>query len=185
MRTLHLGVMNEGSDMGGRTWDCVCDVLAKIRCPCDPGIGICAQLCIYAFRIVCIVVYDMGGCHMSVVINPGAVNCFCGCVMDFMMFLAYFWDNNQDIITHETPCTICQSYAEHVVDMLKGETVSIPHQWTASAFCSTLPQSIAIIEDDVTVEADHKCKWFQDHYDKGAQRARSSNEKNSSEMFCW
>ena len=71
MRTLHLGVMNEGSDMGGRTWDCVCDVSAKIRCPCDPGVGICAWLCIYAFGIVQIVVYDMGGCHMSVVIDPG------------------------------------------------------------------------------------------------------------------
>ena len=36
---------------------------------------------------------------MSVVIDPGEVNCFCGCVMNFMMFLAYFRDNNQDIIT--------------------------------------------------------------------------------------
>ena len=36
---------------------------------------------------------------MSVVIDPGEVHCFCGCVMNFMMFLAYFQDNNQDIIT--------------------------------------------------------------------------------------
>ena len=36
---------------------------------------------------------------MSVVIDPGEVDYFCGCVMNFMMFLAYFWDNNQDIIT--------------------------------------------------------------------------------------
>ena len=34
-------------------------------------------------------------------INPGEVDCFCGCVMNFMMFLAYFRDNNQDIITHK------------------------------------------------------------------------------------
>ena len=71
MMTLHLGMKNKGSDMGGRTWDRVCDVSAKIRCPCDPGVGICAQLCVYAFRIVWIVVYDVGGCHMSVVIDPG------------------------------------------------------------------------------------------------------------------
>ena len=76
---------------------------AKIRCPCDPGVGICAQLCICAFGIIQIVVCDVGGCHMSVVINPGEVACFCGCVMNFMMFLAYFWDNNQDIITSPAP----------------------------------------------------------------------------------
>ena len=49
MMTLHLGVMNEWSDMGGRTWDHVRDVSAKIRCPRDPGVGICTWLCIYAF----------------------------------------------------------------------------------------------------------------------------------------
>ena len=92
-------MVNEESDMGGRTWDCVCDVSVQIRCPHDSGVGICAWLCIYAFVIVWIVVYDVGGCHMSVVIDPGEVNCFCGCVMNFMMFLAYFQDNNQDIIT--------------------------------------------------------------------------------------
>ena len=92
-------MMNEGSDMGGRTWDCVCDMSVQIRCPHDPGIGICTRLCIYAFGIVQIVVYDVGGCRMSVVIDPGEINCFCSCVMDFMMFLVYFWDNNQDIIT--------------------------------------------------------------------------------------
>ena len=53
----------------------------KIRCPHDPGVGICAWLCVYALGIVQIVVYDMGGCHMSVVINPGEVNCFCSCVI--------------------------------------------------------------------------------------------------------
>ena len=99
MMNLHLGMVNEGSDMGGRTWYCVRDVLAQIRCPHDSGVGICTQLCIYAFGIIRIVVYDMGGCHMSAVINPGEVDCFCSCVMNFMMFLAYFQDNNQDIIT--------------------------------------------------------------------------------------
>ena len=71
MMTVHLGMTNKGSDMGGRTWDRVRDVSAKIRCPCDLGVGICAWLCIYVFGIICIVVYDMGGCHMSVVIDPG------------------------------------------------------------------------------------------------------------------
>ena len=44
MMTLHLGAMNEESDMGGRTWDCVCGVSAKIMCPHDSGVGICAWL---------------------------------------------------------------------------------------------------------------------------------------------
>ena len=90
MMTLHLGMTNKGSDMGGRTWDHVHNVLAKIRCPRDLGVGICARLCIYAFRIIRIVVYDVGGCHMSVVIDPGDVDCFCGCVMNFMMFFSIF-----------------------------------------------------------------------------------------------
>ena len=59
MKTLHLGMTNKGSDTGGRTWDRVRDVSAKIRCPCDLGVGICARLCVYAFRIIQIVVYDM------------------------------------------------------------------------------------------------------------------------------
>ena len=71
MMTLHLGVMNEESDTSGRTWDCVRDISAKIGCPRDLGVGICAWLCVYAFGIVRIVVYDVGGCHMSVVIDPG------------------------------------------------------------------------------------------------------------------
>ena len=33
MMTLHLGVLNEESDMRGRTWDRVCGVSGKIRCP--------------------------------------------------------------------------------------------------------------------------------------------------------
>ena len=71
MRTLHLGVMNEEPDMGGRTWDHVRDVLVKIRCPHGPGVCICAQLCVYAFGIIRIVVYDVGRCHMSLVIDLG------------------------------------------------------------------------------------------------------------------
>ena len=97
--TLHLGMTNKGYDMGGRTWDCVHDVSAQIRYTHDSGVGICAQLCVYAFIIIQVVVYDVGGCHMSVVIDYGEVNCFCSCVMNFMMFLVYFRDNNQDIIT--------------------------------------------------------------------------------------
>ena len=87
MMTLHLGVLNKESDTRGRTWDCVHGISVKIRCPRDSGVCICAWLCVYAFGIVWIVVYEVGGCHMSVVIfNPGEVNSVCGCVMDFMMF---------------------------------------------------------------------------------------------------
>ena len=71
MMTLHLVVLNEESDMGGRTWDRVRGISAKIRCPRGLRVGICARLCVYAFGIVRIVVYDVGGCHMSVVIDPG------------------------------------------------------------------------------------------------------------------
>ena len=71
MMTLDLKMVNEGSDMGGRTWDHLRGMSAKISCPHDLGVGICARLCVYAFGIVQIVVYDVGGCHMSVVINPG------------------------------------------------------------------------------------------------------------------
>ena len=59
---------------GDRTWDHFCDVLVMIRCPGDLGVGICTWLCVYAFRDVWIVVYDMGGCHMDVVIDCGEVN---------------------------------------------------------------------------------------------------------------
>ena len=57
--------------MRGRTWDRVRGVSVKIRCPRDSGVIICAQLCVYAFGIVRIVVRDVGGCHMYVVIDPG------------------------------------------------------------------------------------------------------------------
>ena len=42
----------ERFDMVGRTWDCLCDMLAMIRCPGDSEVGICTQLCIHAFRCV-------------------------------------------------------------------------------------------------------------------------------------
>ena len=71
MMTLHLGVLNEESDMKGRTWDRVRGVSAKIRCPRDSGVGICAWLCVYVFGVVRIVVHDVGGCHMCIVIDPG------------------------------------------------------------------------------------------------------------------
>ena len=85
-QTLDLEMVDEGSDMGGRTWDRLHGMLVKIRCPHDLGVGICAQLCVYVFGIFQIVVYDMGGCHMNVVLDPGEVDCFCGCVMNFRMF---------------------------------------------------------------------------------------------------
>ena len=71
MMTLHLGVLNEESDTRGRTWDRVRGVSVKISCPRDPGVGICARLCLYVFGVVRIVVYDVGGCYMSIVIDPG------------------------------------------------------------------------------------------------------------------
>ena len=70
MMTLHLGVTNGRSGTTSRTWDHLHDMLAKISCPGDLGGGISAQLCIYVFGSVWIVVYDMGGCHMCVVIDP-------------------------------------------------------------------------------------------------------------------
>ena len=71
MMILHLGVLNEESDMRGRTWDRVRDISVKMRCPHGPGVGICARLCVYAFGIVWIVVCDVGGCHVCIVIDPG------------------------------------------------------------------------------------------------------------------
>ena len=72
--TLHLGVVNGEIDMGDRTWDCFRDVSAMISCLGDSGVGICAWLCVYVFRDVQIVVYDVGGCHMDMVIDCGEVD---------------------------------------------------------------------------------------------------------------
>ena len=71
MMTLHLGVLNEESDMRGRTWDRVRGISEKIRYPHGSGVGICAWLCVYAFGTVQVVVHDVGGCHMCTVIDPG------------------------------------------------------------------------------------------------------------------
>ena len=60
MMTLHLGMLNGEIDAMDRTRDCLHDVSAKVSCPADLGRGICAQLCIYAFGDVQIVVYDVG-----------------------------------------------------------------------------------------------------------------------------
>ena len=69
--TLHLGVLNEESDTRGRTWDHVCGVSAKMKCSHGLRVGKCAWLCVYALGIVQIVVRDVGGCHVSIVIDPG------------------------------------------------------------------------------------------------------------------
>ena len=69
MVVLHLGVLNGECDMRGRTWDRVRGVSVKIRCPRDSGVGICAQLCVYAFGTVRIVVCDVGECNKYVVID--------------------------------------------------------------------------------------------------------------------
>ena len=37
---------------------------------------------------------------------------------------------------HKDKCTICQLYAEHVVDASTGATVPIPHLWIANVFHS-------------------------------------------------
>ena len=57
---LHLRVVNGEVDMVNRVWDHFRDVSVMIRCPGAWGVGICAWLCIYGFRCVWIVVYDMG-----------------------------------------------------------------------------------------------------------------------------
>ena len=53
---LHLRVVNGEVDMMNRVWDHFRDVSVMIRCPGDLGVGICTQLCIYAFGCVQIVV---------------------------------------------------------------------------------------------------------------------------------
>ena len=52
MMTLHLGVLNEESDTGGRTWDHVRGISAKIRCPRGLGVGICAYMHSDSFRLL-------------------------------------------------------------------------------------------------------------------------------------
>ena len=60
--------------MGDRAWDRFCDMPAIISCPGDSGVDICTWLCVYTFRCVWIVVYDMWGYHMDVVIDHGEVD---------------------------------------------------------------------------------------------------------------
>ena len=43
-------------------------------------------MCSESFRLL-FIAYDVGGCHMSVVIDLGEVDCVCGCVMYVMVFL--------------------------------------------------------------------------------------------------
>ena len=64
MMTLHLEIVDEGSDTDGRTGDRFHDVSAMISCPHDSGGDICTWLCIYVFGIIQIVVYDVWGYHM-------------------------------------------------------------------------------------------------------------------------
>ena len=66
--------MNGEVDMVDRAWVHFCDVSAMIRCPGDSGGGICTWLCVYALGCVGIVVYDVGGCHMDMVIDHGEVD---------------------------------------------------------------------------------------------------------------
>ena len=49
MMTLHLGSVNGGSDMVGRTWDHVHDMMVMVRCPGDLGGGTVAQKTVSMF----------------------------------------------------------------------------------------------------------------------------------------
>ena len=90
MMALHLGVLNGEIGMMDRTQDRLHDVSAKISCPADSGGGLCTQLCIYAFGDVQIVVYDVGGCHMSVVTNPDRDQLSLWLCMDFYDIFSVF-----------------------------------------------------------------------------------------------
>ena len=65
---------NGRSGMIGRTWNCLRGMLAMISCPGGSEGDICMQLCIYVFGDVWIVVYDMGECHMDMVIDSEGVD---------------------------------------------------------------------------------------------------------------
>ena len=90
MMTLHFGVLNGEIDTMDRTWDHLRDVLAKISCPADLGGGICTQLHVYVFGDVRIVVYDVGECHVSVVINPDGDRLSLWLCMDFCDVFSVF-----------------------------------------------------------------------------------------------
>ena len=55
---------------------------------------------VYVFRDVQIVVYDVGECHMSVVIDPERDRLSLWLCIDIVVLLVYFWGNNQNIITN-------------------------------------------------------------------------------------
>ena len=67
MMTLHLGVLNEEFDMRSRTWDNVRGISAKIRCPRDLGVGICAWLCVYDGE------FEIGGKRVGPQLRHGSV----------------------------------------------------------------------------------------------------------------
>ena len=90
MMTLHSGVLNGEIDMMDRTQDHLCDVLMKVSCPADLEGNICTWLCIYASGDVWIVVYDVVGCHMSVVINPDRDRLSLQLCMDFCDVFSVF-----------------------------------------------------------------------------------------------
>ena len=71
---LRLGVLNGSCDMVNSAYDCVCGVLANVSCSDRLGGDICASQCIYAFRHVQIASYDVGGCNIDVIIDPGEVD---------------------------------------------------------------------------------------------------------------
>ena len=54
---------------------------------------------VYVFRDVQIVVYDVGECHMSVVIDPERDRLSLQLCINIVVFLVYFWGNIQNIIT--------------------------------------------------------------------------------------
>ena len=99
---------------------------------------------------------------------------------------AQMWDipgmPNFLMTMHKDDCAICQSYAEHVLEALKGTTIPILHPQIANMFHSAWPQSVAIIEDDTSAEADHKCNWYCDQCDDWAKRAKFAENKLSLEI---
>ena len=80
---------------------------------------------------------------------------------------------------HKEHCAICWLYAKHVVDVSKGATILILHPWIASMFCSAWSQSMTTIEDQATLEVDHKCNWYCNHCDDWARRTKIAEGKIS------
>ena len=55
----YLGVVNEGDDIVNRACGHIHDMSVKVWCPGELGGDICTWLCVYAFRCVWIVLYDI------------------------------------------------------------------------------------------------------------------------------